>query len=286
MTRPPGNAIRQRPVATGGDMIGRLLITGAAGGLGRILRAGLAGYADTLRLSDVVEMEPAGKGEEVVVCDLADRQAVLALAEDCDGIVHLGGNSVEAAFDDLLRSNLLGTYNIYEAARKAGGPRVLFASSNHAIGFHPRTAKLDDTAPLRPDSLYGVTKCYGEALSRYYFDKFGVESVCVRIGSCFAEPRDRRQLSTWLSPRDFVGLIKAVFDAPITGHLIVYGVSDNRHTWWSNDHAGFLGWAPEESSEAFRAKVEAATPPEDRRDPAVVFQGGGFAAAGHFEDQN
>lgn len=265
-------------------MIDRLLVTGAAGGLGRILRAGLAGYANTLRLSDVADMELAGDGEEVVLCDLADREAVFALVEGCDGIVHLGGNSIEAAFDDLLRSNLLGTYNVYEAARQAGSPRVLFASSNHLIGFHPRTEKLEVAAPLRPDSLYGVSKGYGEILSRYYFDKFGVESVCVRIGSCFPEPQDRRQLSTWLSPRDFVSLVKAVFDAPITGHLIVYGVSNNRQVWWSNDHASFLGWTPLDSSEAFRAKVEAATSPEDRRDVAVVYQGGAFAAAGHFED--
>jgi len=266
-------------------MIGRLLITGAAGGLGRVLRVGLAGYADTLRLSDIADMEPAGQNEEVVVCDLADRQAVLALAEGCHGIVHLGGVSVEAAFDDLLGANLLGTYNIYEAARQAGIPRVLFASSNHAIGFHARTEKLDVTAPLRPDSLYGVSKCYGEALSRYYFDKFGVESACVRIGSCFPEPRDRRQLSTWFSPRDFVSLVKAVFDAPVTGHLIVYGVSSNRQLWWSNDHASFLGWTPQDSSEPFRAKVEATSPPENRRDPAVLYQGGTFAASGHFEDE-
>jgi len=266
-------------------MIDRLLITGAAGGLGRILRAGLTGYADTLRLSDVAEMESAGPNEEVVVCDLADRPAVLTLVEGCDGIVHLGGRSVEAAFDDLLSANLLGTYNLYEAARRAGVPRVLFASSNHAIGFHRRTTQLDEAASLRPDSLYGVTKGYGETLSRYYFDKFGVESVCVRIGSCFPEPQDRRQLSTWLSPRDFIALVKAVFDAPITGHLVVYGVSNNRHVWWSNDHASFLGWTPQDSSEPFREKIEAAFRPEDRRDPAVVFQGGGFAAAGHFEDE-
>lgn len=262
----------------------RLLITGAAGGLGRILRAGLTGYAETLRLSDIAEMEPAGSGEETRVCHLADRKAVFALAEGCDGIVHLGGISIEAAFDDLLSANLLGTYNVYEAARQAGVPRILLASSNHAIGFHPRTARLDETAPLRPDSLYGVAKCYSEALSRYYYDKFGVESVCVRIGSCFPEPADRRQLSTWLSPGDFVRLVKAVFDAPITGHLVLYGVSDNRETWWNNDHASFLGWAPQDSSEIFRAKVEAAHPPEDREDPAVIFQGGAFAAAGHFED--
>jgi uronate dehydrogenase len=262
----------------------RLLITGAAGGLGRMLRAGLSGYADTLRLSDIAELPPAGPGEEVMRCDLADRQTVFELADGCDGIVHLGGISVEAAFDDLLRSNILGTYNLYEAARQADCRRVLYASSNHAVGFHPRTAKLDETAPLRPDSLYGVGKCFGEALSRYYFDKFKVESVCVRIGSCFPEPQDRRQLATWLSPRDFVSLVKAVFDAPLTGHAILYGVSRNRQVWWSNDHAAFLGWMPEDSSEPYRAKVEASHPSEESSNPAVIFQGGAFAAAGHFED--
>jgi uronate dehydrogenase len=105
-----------------------------------------------------------------------------------------------------------------------------------------------------------VGKCFGESLSRYYFDKFAVESVCVRIGSCFVEPKDRRQLATWLSPRDFVSLVKAVFDAPITGHLILYGMSANRVIWWSNDHASFLGWEPTDSAESFRAKVETANP--------------------------
>jgi len=263
----------------------RLLITGAAGNLGHILREGLRGFADTLRLSDLAPMEPAGPGEEVVPCDLADRAAVRALVEGCDGVVHLGGISVEAAFDDLLQANILGTYNVYEAARATGRPRILFASSNHAIGFHERTSRLDDRSPLRPDSLYGVAKCYGEALASYYWDKFDVESVCVRIGSCFPEPRDRRMLSTWLSPRDFVSLVKAVFEAPFTGNLMVYGVSANRQTWWNNDHAAFLGWHPQDSSEQFRAAIEARLPPEDRREAAVRFQGGGFAAAGHFEDR-
>ena len=262
----------------------RLLITGAAGGLGRVLRAGLAGYAETLRLSDIAELSPAGSGEEIVPCDLADRDAVRALVDGCDGVVHLGGISLEAAFDDLLRSNLLGTYNVYEGARRTGCPRMLFASSNHAMGFHPRTALLDETAPLRPDSLYGVGKCFGEALSRYYFDKFGIETVCVRFGSCFPEPRNLRELATWLSARDFVSLVKAIFDAPITGHLIIYGVSKNKQVWWSNDHAAFLGWNPVDSSETFRSKLEAAFPPEDKSDRAVIFQGGGFVVAEPDED--
>ena len=262
----------------------RLLITGAAGNLGKILREGLKGYADVLRLSDIAPMDPAGPGEEVVPCDLSDRAAVHELTKDCDGIIHLGGISVEAAFDDLLQANFLGTYNLYEGARKNGKPRILFASSNHAIGFHKRTTKLNDKSELRPDSLYGVTKCYGEALASYYYDKFDVETVSLRIGSCFEKPKDRRMLSTWMSPRDFISLMKAVFDAPMTGHLVMYGVSNNRTKWWCNDHADLIGWQPQDSSDIFREEIEAAFPPEDRHDPAVIYQGGGFAAKGHFED--
>ncbi|MBN8197706.1 NAD-dependent epimerase/dehydratase family protein [Thalassospira povalilytica] len=262
----------------------RLLITGAGGNLGKICREGLKGYADVIRLSDISPMDPAGPNEEVVQCNLSDRAAVIELTKDVDGIIHLGGISIEAAFDDLLQANLAGTYNLYEGARQNGVGRIMFASSNHAIGFHKRTTKLDDKSELRPDSLYGVTKCYGEAVASYYYDKFDVETVSVRIGSCFEKPRDRRMLSTWLSPRDFLSLMKAIFDAPMTGHLVVYGVSDNKTKWWSNDHADFLGWKPQDSSEQFRAEIEAAFGPEDRHDPAVIYQGGGFAAKGHFED--
>ncbi|SMF79857.1 uronate dehydrogenase [Tistlia consotensis] len=262
----------------------RLLITGAAGGLGRILRDKLAGYAPLLRLSDIAELGAAGPGEEVVPCDLADAAAVDRLVEGCDGIVHLGGMSVENAFETILQSNIRGSYNVFEAARRLGRPRILFASSNHAIGFHRREDRLDGNSKQRPDSLYGLSKCFGENLGSYYFDKFGLESVAVRIGSCFPEPKDRRMLATWLSPDDFVRLVKAVFEATRVGHTMVYGASANREQWWDNGHAAFLGWVPQDSSEQFRAKVEAASPRQDPEDPAVRFQGGGFAAAGHFED--
>jgi uronate dehydrogenase len=262
----------------------RLLITGAAGGVGRMLRDGLAGYAEILRLSDIADLGPPRGGEELVPCDLADRAAVAELVKGCDGIVHLGAISVEARFDDLLQANILGTYNLYEAARHAGGPRILYASSNHVVGFHQRTSHLDVDASLRPDSLYGVSKCFGEALARYYHDKFGQESVCVRIGSCFLEPKNRRMLATWLSPRDCLALVRAVFDAPATGFLVLYGVSANRQVWWSNEQARFLGWQPRDSSEIFRDAVEHAHPPEDPESPATVYQGGPFATAGHFED--
>ena len=262
----------------------RLLITGAAGNLGRILRDGLKGWVPILRLSDMADMGEAGEGEEIMPCDLGDFDAVMKLAEGVDGIVHLGGKSIEGEFETILNANLRGAYHIFEASRRAGGKRIMFASSNHAIGFHEREIRLDGTSAQRPDSLYGLSKCFGEDLARYYFDKFSVESVSVRIGSCFPEPRDRRMLATWLSPGDFVSLIKCIFEANRVGATMVYGASANREQWWDNSHAGFLGWHPKDSSEQFRAKVEAATPVPDPFDPAIRYHGGGFAAVGHFED--
>jgi uronate dehydrogenase len=142
------------------------------------------------------------------VLDLADRAGVDALLEDVDAVIHLGGISVDAPFDALLEANIRGVYNLYAAAQKHGVKRVLFASSNHATGFHPATEVIDADAPLRPDSLYGVTKCFGESLSRYYYDRFGLETVCIRIGSSFEAPKNPRMLVTYLSYRDFVELVR------------------------------------------------------------------------------
>ncbi len=258
-------------------MIKRLLVTGAGGGLGHYVREGLKGSAEILRLSDIIDISPALCGEEVVRCDLADREAVNELVRGCDAILHLGAISSEASFDALLQANFLGTYNLYEAARKAGVRRVIFASSNHVIGFHPVGEWLDDKAERRPDSLYGVSKSFGEDLARLYFDKFGLETACLRIGSCFDAPRDRRMLSTWLSPRDFISLVAKLIEAPAIGHLVLYGVSANRDAWWSNAHADFLGWKPLDTSEPYREAIE-------RRDeePAAGsdYQGGRFATVG------
>jgi uronate dehydrogenase len=263
----------------------RLLITGAAGTLGRLCRARLGNMAETLRLSDLAEMLPAGLGEEVVYCDLTDINAVQDLVQDCDSIVHLGGIPVESTFEMILNCNLIGTYNLYEAARKAGVRRIAFASSNHAMGFHTRETRLGADAPVRPDSLYGVSKCFGEALARLYHDKFGVESALIRIGSCFPEPRDHRMLATWLSSDDLIRLLERVLCAPRLGCPIIYGVSANDECWWDNSHVGYLGWHPQDNAESYRAALDARMSPPPADDPAVRFQGGSLAAEGHFEDR-
>lgn len=254
----------------------RLLLTGAAGNLGRQLRSALADWADVVRVSDIAKLGEPAPHEETVVTDLADRQAVMHLVEGVDAIVHLGGISIDAPFDDLLGANILGTYNVYEAARRHGVRRVVFASSNHAIGFHPVTEVLDTDAPQRPDSLYGVTKCFGEALSRYYYDRFGIETVCLRIGSSFEEPKNPRMLVTYLSYRDFIELVRCSLFTNVVGHAVVYGASDNPVKWWDNSKAGFLGFNPQDSSAQFADRFPPSAPNEDRDDPAQRFQGGAF----------
>ncbi len=254
----------------------RLLLTGAGGNLGRQLRDALAAWADIVRVSDIVPVSAAAAHEEASVVDLADREAVMHMVEGVDAIVHLGGISIDAPFDDLLESNIRGTYNLYEAARKHGVKRVVFASSNHAIGFHPVTEVLDADAPTRPDSLYGVTKCFGESLSRYYFDRFGIETVCLRIGSSFEEPKNPRMLVTYLSYRDFIELVRCSLFTNRVGHAVVYGASDNPVKWWDNTKAGFLGFRPRDSSVQFAERFPVAAPTPEHDDPAQRFQGGAF----------
>jgi uronate dehydrogenase len=262
----------------------RVLITGAAGGLGKQLRANAKHYGTTLRLSDIADLGEAASNEELFQCDLGDLDAVMELTKDVDTVVHLGGIALENTFENILNANIRGTYNLYESCRKNGIKRVVFASSNHAIGFYEREARIGSNVPHRPDSIYGVSKSFGEDLARYYFDKFGIETVVIRIGSCFEEPRDRRMLATWMSYRDFIQLVERSLKAPRVGFLVVYGSSDNYELFWDNSAAELLGYRPQDSAEDFRAKVEAATPVPDPTDPAVKYIGGGFVPAGHYED--
>jgi uronate dehydrogenase len=261
----------------------KLLLTGAAGALGRVLRDSLKPHARAMRLSDKAAMDAAREGEEVVPCDLADKQAVDDLVRGCDAIVHLGGVSVEKPFEEILDANIRGVFHIYEGARRHGVKRVVFASSNHVIGFHKQGEMLNADSPRRPDGYYGLSKSYGEDLSRFYFDRYGIETACIRIGSSFPEPKDRRMLVTWLSYHDLTELVRCCLVAPNLGHTIVYGMSANRDKWWDNAKAANLDFHPHDSSEPFRAKVEQ-QPPLAEGDPARIYQGGAFVKAGPFED--
>ena len=260
----------------------RLLLTGAAGGLGVALRQRLKVNCDVLRLSDRVSIGDAGPSEEVVLADLADAEAVSNMVRGVDAIVHLGGISVEGPFAPILQANILGVYNLYEAARVHGVKRVVFASSNHVTGFYRQSETITADRPARPDGLYGVSKAFGEDLSRFYFDRYGIETACVRIGSSFPEPKDRRMLATWLSFDDLHRLITACLSTPVLGHTILFGMSDNAVTWWDNAQAKHVGYVPQDSSDVFRDAVYARTSPPDLADPAVQFQGGAFVRTGPF----
>jgi uronate dehydrogenase len=262
--------------------INRLLLTGAAGGLGKVLRPRLANMAHIVRVSDLADLGDAAVNEESVRCDLGNFDGMLALLEGVDAVVHLGGMSIDGPFEPILNGNIRGAYNLYESARINGVKRVLFASSNHVVGFHKQADQIDATAAMRPDGHYGVSKAFGESLSSFYFDRYGIETVCMRIGSSFPKPVDHRMLSTWLSYDDLTALISCALFAPTVGHTIIYAASDNTASWWDNRYAAHLGWTPKDSSEPFRAELEATVPRLDSTDPAAIYQGGQFVKLGPF----
>lgn len=263
----------------------RILITGAAGRLGSELRKGLVPLARKIRLAGRAPFGNLAAHEEEAIFDLADMDATIAATKDCDAIVHFGGAPHESPWQTILDSSIRGSYHIYEGARKHGVKRVIYASSVHAIGYHEVEAHIGVDAPVRPDSLYGVSKNFVESLSRLYWDKFGIESVCLRIFSSFPEPTDRRMLWSYLSFADCVRLVEASLTAPRVGHTISFGLSDNRMKPVDNTGAGHLGYVPQDNTEQFRAKVEAGTPVQDPTRPAVKYLGGWFCELGHPDDE-
>ena len=263
----------------------RLLLTGAAGNLGRELRPRLKAYCETLRLSHRAEMGAAGPGEEVVIAALEDKTAMQALLKDVDAVVHMGGVSTEKTWESILGANIVGMVNLYEAARANGVKRIVFASSNHVTGFYRQDQLVSPQDPVRPDGFYGLSKAFGENLAQLYWNRHGIETVSLRIGSSYAEPKDRRMLATWMSFDDTERLIVAALSAPVVGHSIIYGMSDNSTAWWDNSSARHIGYRPKDSSEQFRAAVEARQPTIDPTQAAAAHQGGAFVTQGpYFED--
>ncbi|AJP01450.1 NAD-dependent dehydratase [Streptomyces cyaneogriseus subsp. noncyanogenus] len=259
-----------------------VLLTGAAGGLGTLMRDLLPAYGYTLRLFDVrpVEGEP-----DAITADLADRDAVREAVRGVDAIIHLAGISLEAPFEKILKANIEGTYHVYEAAREEGVRRVVFASSNHAIGCTPRPQGgtpvepdrlIPVDTPRRPDTYYGLSKSFGEDLAQLYWDKHGLETVSVRIGSCFPEPTSVRMLSVWMSPADGARLFHAALTAENVGHTVVYGSSANTRLWWDLSSARALGYEPQDDSEQYAEKLVAEEGELDPDNPAHACVGGHF----------
>ncbi|MEX2200408.1 MAG: NAD(P)-dependent oxidoreductase, partial [Dongiaceae bacterium] len=211
-----------------------------------------------LRLSDVAAIDDVEVGEESAPADLADLASVRAAVGGVDGIVHLGGYSLESDWETILRANINGAYNLFEAARLEGVRRIVFASSNHVMGFYRRAETIPADVTVRPDSRYGLSKAFGEALASLYAHKYGAEVLSIRIGHILPKPRNRRDLSIWLSPRDLCQLIRIGLETPGIRHEIVYGMSDNERAWWDNDNAARLGYRPQDRSEDFAAEILAA----------------------------
>ncbi|MFI9353407.1 NAD-dependent epimerase/dehydratase family protein [Streptomyces lydicus] len=257
-----------------------VLLTGAAGGLGTLMRELLPPHGYRLRLFDRRPVDTTEGEPAAITAELADKKALREAVRGVDAIVHLAGISLEAPFEKILRANIEGTYQVYEAAREAGVRRVVFASSNHAVGFTPRppdgSAAIPVGTPRRPDTYYGLSKGFGEDLASLYWDVHGIETVSLRIGSCFPVPTSVRMLSIWLSPADCARLLHAALTAPDVGHTVVYGSSANTRLWWDLSSARALGYEPQDDSEPYAAELLAAQGALDPADPAHAHLGGAF----------
>ena len=273
------NTPSSTPTSNSGIRFPRLLLTGAGGNLGQELRPRLKAYCDVLRVSHRRDLGPAGENEEVQTASLEDAEQMLNLLDGVSAVVHMGGVSTEQPWAPILAGNIVGMVNLYEAARLKGVKRIVFASSNHVTGFYRQDEVVNTRMPPKPDGFYGLSKAFGEDLAQLYWDRWGIETVSLRIGSSYAEPKDRRMLATWLSFDDLERLVVAALTAPIVGHSIVYGMSDNQTTWWDNTHAKHLGYRPLDSSDAFRPAVEARQQSIDTLDPVAIYQGGAFVKA-------
>ncbi len=235
----------------------RILMTGAAGKVGTLLRPLLAREGRILRLSDLQPVEP-GEGEELVVADLADEAAVATAMKDVDAVIHLGGQSRERPWADIVRANIEGTHVLMEAARQAGVEHLVLMGSHHAAGFHtrpPSGEELPDYAFPRPDTFYGVSKVVMAGLGSLYHDRFGMNVTVIRLGTCNEGPYDTRGLATWISPADLTRLVEAGLTAP--GFHVVWGVSDNARRWWSLREAEAIGYVSQDDAESRAAALVA-----------------------------
>jgi uronate dehydrogenase len=261
---------------------GPVLVTGAAGRIGTVLRGGLPERGWALRSLDVAPLPDTRPGEEHVVADVTDLDAMVAATAGASAVVHLAGISGESTWPAISHANIEGTYCALEAARRSGVQRVVLASSNHATGYTPRPGEgllTEADAPHRPDTYYGVSKVAMEGLGSLYVDRYGMDVVCLRIGSAFPEPTTLRQLATWLSPADQVNLVDAALRAPAPGFSVVWGVSANTRNWWDLSAARALGYQPVDDAEVYAAALIEAHGEPDPADPVHTRVGGEYATA-------
>lgn len=263
-----------------GKKMKKIVLTGAAGRLGGYLRGPLSKLADTLVCTDIADGIDGLKGNQTYIqTDLADKAAIHAIVEGADMVVHFGALADEASFETILGPNIIGSYNIWEAASLHGVRRVIYASSIHAVGMYPKNEHIGVDVAHRPDGFYGLAKCFSEDLARMYWEKRGVEAVCLRILSC-ATVTNPRALGSWLSEADLVRLVERSIDTPVTGFAIAYGVSANDRSPVDNAAASFLGYRPQDNAEQFADEILANSDPLDPQDGAHMCHGGPFATTG------
>ncbi|MDF1729011.1 MAG: NAD(P)-dependent oxidoreductase, partial [Sulfitobacter sp.] len=256
----------------------KLVLTGAAGRLGSYLREPLTRMCDTLVSTDIAEdIGSLYDGEEYVQADLADFDAMLSVVEGADMVIHFGAIVDEKPFEELLGPNFIGSYNIWEAGYRQGVRRIVYASSIHAVGMHKKRDFIGTDAPHRPDTFYGLAKCFTEDLGSMYWDKRQMESVHLRILSA-AQVNNARALGSWLSYDDLIHLVERAIDTPSVGFTVVYGVSNNDRAPVDNARASFLGYRPKDNAEQFASRILAESPPANPQDPAQMTHGGPFAA--------
>lgn len=258
-------------------MLKKLVLTGAAGRLGSYLREPLSKMAETLVSTDLADdVGTLYPGEQYVKADLASLEQMLGVLKDADMVVHFGAIGDEAPFDAILQSNIVGAYNVWEAAYQLGVRRVVYASSIHAVGMHSKMDFINTDVPHKPDTYYGLAKCFAEDLASLYWDKRGVESVCLRILSC-AQVNNPRSLGTWLSYDDLIQLVQRSIESPATAFTVIYGVSNNDRAPVDNSLASYLGYRPNDNAEQYAEEVLRDSPEIDVTDPEHVCVGGPFA---------
>ena len=258
----------------------KIVLTGANGNLGQELRAMLAGLCDALLSTDIAdgvgELLP---NESFVQADLAEMDQVRPLLEGADMVVHFGALVDELEFSKVWGPNFMGSFNVWESARQLGVKRVVYASSIHAMGMYPKTVAIDTVMPQRPDTYYGLAKCFTEDLGRMYWEKEGIESVHLRIYSATSKPGNARALGSWLSFDDLRQLVQRSVETPFVGFTIAYGVSNNDRSPVDNSAASFLGYRPKDNAEDYADEVFAKEPAADLSDIAQTCHGGPFASA-------
>jgi uronate dehydrogenase len=261
-----------------------VLITGASGFIGTGLRREFAQRAHRLRLFDRQPVEHLAENEECVVGDIGDLEGLARAMDGVSGVIHLAGCTSESDINVQIEGNVRGAWNVFESARRRGVERVVFASSNHVVGYYPRQRRVGTDVLLRPDSRYGLTKAFGEQAGALFADKYGLRVLCIRVGNANDQPLDRRRLSIWSSWRDLAQLVDIGLTHPTLRYAVVYGVSNNDRSFYDNETAFRLGYRPQDNAEFYADQVIATTSVEEAGRPGTLAMGGDFANEGFLGD--